>query len=399
MRGLTAIGVLSLTASAWLVWINAPISGGANPSLSIGWLAGVIGGGAGLAWFWRSDRVAAVCGVAGLGLVGFAPLYLALMDPALWDLVDENAQAANIMQFSRHYLPGNYGLQPSFQADLVTQTLIERLATAFYFMSWGWWLCVVGALALLIDAVRSRGRQIVSWVAIAAIVVVIAQGMALCQGVVAQYLQERGDRAMAIGRYAQAIKRYGRAQRWSPQLAKSERVYLRLGEAYYHLEMLSHPSARFFVGYRYFQQRDLQAALAEYLLAAPHASPCLTEVIEKRMAWTHTTRGVAYYRKGEVGPAAGEWERALVYDPAQVQAVYFLSKAYFDQSRYAQSLTMSRLILARSQNRLLNADVQANIGDSYWKLEDFSNARQAYEASMRLDSYANFRIFKSLGGT
>jgi hypothetical protein len=48
---------------------------------------------------------------------------------------------------------------------------------------------------------------------------------------------------------------------------------------------------------------------------------------------------------------------------------------------------------------LLNANLQANLGDAYWKLNDFTNARASYEASISLDSFGNFRIFKSLGGT
>jgi tetratricopeptide (TPR) repeat protein len=125
----------------------------------------------------------------------------------------------------------------------------------------------------------------------------------------------------------------------------------------------------------------------------------LREVIEKRLAWTIIDRGMASFRRGGVGPAIGEWEGALTYDSTQSQAVYFLSKAYFDQARYEQSVAMSRLLLSQSQNRVLNANVQASIGDSYWQLKDYERARIAYQASMRLDSHGNFRGYKSLGGT
>ena len=109
--------------------------------------------------------------------------------------------------------------------------------------------------------------------------------------------------------------------------------------------------------------------------------------------------GLSSLPKGEIGPAAGQWERALALDATQLQAVYFLIRAYFEQGRYEQSIAMGRLLLSRSQNQLLNANVQANIGDSYWELSDFKSARTAFAVSRRLDSFANFRIFKSLGGT
>ena len=89
----------------------------------------------------------------------------------------------------------------------------------------------------------------------------------------------------------------------------------------------------------------------------------------------------------------------MAFDPAQLQVPYFLGKAYFDQGRYEESIAMGRFLLYRSQNRLLNANMQANLGDAFWKINDFTSARVAYEASMRLDPFGNFRIFKSLGGT
>src|SRR5262249_39431112 len=150
---------------------------------------------------------------------------------------------------------------------------------------------------------------------------------------------------------------------------------------------------------QYSQQENFQAAIAEYLLAIPEASPPFKETLDRRIAWTYVLRGIAQYQHEDFGPAAGYWERALAFDPAQVQAAYFLAKSYFDQARYEQSIAISHFLLSRSQNPLLNANIQANIGDSYWKLKDFDKARTAYEASMRLDSFANFRIFKSLGGT
>jgi tetratricopeptide (TPR) repeat protein len=229
--------------------------------------------------------------------------------------------------------------------------------------------------------------------------VLAGQGMVLCRGLTAQYLQEQGHRDMARGCYAEAIERYEAAQRHDPQLTWSEQSHLHLGSAYHQVGTPSHPNARFYLGDRYAQRRNFEAALAEYWIAAQEASAPLREIIRKRIAWTYVTMGLTRYPKGEIGPASGWWEIAVAFDPSQLQAAYFLMKAYFDQGRYEQSIAMGNLLLVRSQNRLLNANVQASLGDGYWKLNDFSRAREAYEASMKLDSYANFRMFKSLGGT
>jgi tetratricopeptide (TPR) repeat protein len=204
---------------------------------------------------------------------------------------------------------------------------------------------------------------------------------------------------MALGQFGRAISRYECAQQWNPQLAKSDRVHSRLGEAYFHIGRASHPNARFYLGDRYAQTRDFKTAIAEYRSVLQEASTPLKEVNEKRLAWTIIDRGMALFRRGGVGPATAEWERALAYDGSQYQAVYFLSKAYFDQSRYEQSVTMSQLLLSQSRNPVLNANVHANIGDSYWKLKDYDRARIAYQLSMKLDSQGNFRGYKGLGGT
>jgi len=399
MRSLTAIGTLLLTLSSWLVWIRGPISGGVNSSVSFGWLAVFIGSMAGIAWFCRFSRFVAICGMMGLSLCSFSVLHLAVKDPALWSLVDENVRCANIMTFSSHYLPANFGIAPTFEPNLSVETLIDRLAAAFYFTGWGWWICLLGSFLILSGGLTISKRPKIPMMASTAIVIIVIQGIMLISGIVAQFLQERGDRDMTLGRYVEAIHRFEAAQRWNLLHARSERVYLRIGEAYYRLENRSHPMALFYLGDQYFQQENFQAAIAQYLVATQEASPPFKNTLDRRIAWTYVLRGVAEYRRGDVGPASGYWERALAFDPTQLQAAYFLAKSYFDQARYEQSIAMSGFLLARSQNRLLNANIQANIGDSYWKLNDFKKARMAYEASMQLDSFANFRIFKSLGGT
>ncbi len=400
MRGLTAIGMLGLMSSGWLIWIKAPISGGAHPSLSAGWLAGVIGGVAAIAWLRRSDHLLAVCGVTGLGLASFILLYLAFMDPALWYLVDENAQAANLIGFSHRFLPGNYGFQPTFRPSLDTETLVGRLVTAAYFMSWGWGVGLAGSLLLLFNGlIHASPRRRLTWISLPAVLIFGGQGAMLVSCLAAEYLHDQGHRQMALGRYVEAARRYERAQRWNPQLATSLRAHVRLGQAYYHLNMQTHPNARLYRGERYAQEGNYKTAFAEYLVAMQEAPSPVKEVLAKRIAWLHVDRGIAQLRKGQVGAAIGHWEHAVAFDEEQIQAVYFLARAYFEQSRYEQSIAMSHILLSRSQNRLLNANVQFIIGDSYWRLRKFDQARLAYEASMRLDSYGNFRIFKSLGGT
>jgi hypothetical protein len=212
-------------------------------------------------------------GIAGLCLCSFSVFYLGLIDPALWALVDENTQAANIITFSLHYLPGNFGLAPSFQASLPTETLLERLRAAIYFTDWGWKLCLAASLLLLIACSGLKGRQITRWTVLPLVLMCGAQGIVLVDGLVGEYLRIKAERDMALGQFARAITRYEHAQQWTLQLAKSERGHIRLGEAYFHIVRPSHPNARFYLGSRFAERRDFQTAIADYRSALQEASP------------------------------------------------------------------------------------------------------------------------------
>jgi hypothetical protein len=399
MTVMAVTGALFMVLSPFQPWIEAPIRGQAHPGVSFEWVAILIGALAVVARIRRSARMLAIYGVSGLGLCAFSVLHLTFFDATFWSLVDENAQYTQIIGFSQRYLPENLGIAPTFQASLATDTVLDRLIAAAYFMGLGWWVCLLGGFLLSIGGCVGGGRQTLRWTALTAIVVFGSQGVLVCKGVVAQYFQDRGDRYMARGQHAEAVREYEMAQHYDSQLARSERMHQHFGQIYYHLGPPSHPQARFYVGDRYARERHPEAAIAEYLLAVREASGPLADILHQRLAWAYVQMGIVQYRREESGVAVGWWEKALSEDPAQLQAAYFLSRAYFDQGRYEQSVAMGQFLIARAQNPLLKADVQSNIGDCYWKLKDFPKARLAYEASMKLDTYANFRIFKSLGGT
>ena len=399
MTVMAIVGAVFMGLSPLHPWIESPIRGQAHTGLSFEWGAIVIGGLAVVFLLCRASRMLAFAGVTGLGLCAFTALHLALCDPTLWLLVDENAQLKQIMAFSRLYLPANLGMPPTFQALLATDTVVDRLVAASYFTGSGWWVCLIGGILLVIAACVTGGRQTVQWAACMGMILFASQGMLMSRGLIAQYVHDRGNRYMVRGQYAEAVQQYESAQHYDPQLTRGAGIHRQLGEAYYHLGASSYPQARFYVADRYTQEGNAQAAMSEYLLAAQDASGLLACIIQRRLAWMYVEMGIMQYRRDERGGAISWWERALSVDTSQLQAAYFLIRAYFDQGRYEQSIAMGEFVVSRSQNRLINADVQANIGDSYWMLQKFDNARQAYADSLRLDPYANFRVFKSLGGT
>lgn len=399
MKWVGCLGAVVILLSAWLQWIVGPMSRG-PVEVPYAWMVIVAIGGLGLVACWmRADRCGVACGVAGLGVCSFVLLYLTFVHPAFWALVEENAQYVEIMRFTRRHFPSNLGVEPTLQTMLPADTLLERLGTAWYFMGKGWWIGLLGSVVLLGSCGYSGGRQTWRWLSATALIVCVGQSVFLVQGVVAQNFWEQGDRHMADGNYGRALGRYDAAQQMDTQLARSVQRQLRIGEAHVLLGVPTQLHARFYLGHRYTEQGNIDAALSEYRLALPHATGALESILRKRLAWTYVTLGFKQYRQGDVGQAAVQWEKALATDSAQIAAVYGLARAYFDQGRYEQSLAMSQSVLAYTRHRLLRANVQANMGDSYWKLGDTTKARLAYAVAMKLDAYGNFRAMKSLGGT
>lgn len=346
----------------------------------------------------RSVNFIAALGFCCLAFCGYFLLSLAVNNPLFWDLVDENNQFSQINSFSSLYLPPNLGSLASFNPDAPTVSLTDRLLTSLYLMGGGWWLCLSGSIALLAASTRgkNRGRRYAAGLGLA--ITAILLGGAL-QGGVAQYHQDRADQYMAAGNYLKATLSYEAAITANRQLAGSTYIHQQIGKARHLMHEMARAETFFYIGERSFQAKEYGPAIASYRVARTLAAPSLGKVITRRIVWSHVLQGLSHLKKSEIDQAASCWESALREDPIHFQAIYYLARALYVQGRYEQSIAFNKSILARSTNPLLNANIFANMGDAYWKLQQFANAREMYEASEEADSDQNLRMFKCLGGT
>lgn len=406
MRGLAAAGGAALVLAGLLPWLESPI--GARPAAAPALLAALLGSGlvalAALGAWSRAaaldpQRVLAVGGALSSTLAAWALFHLAYADPTLWSLVDENAQYGQIIIFSRTHLTANLGFDPTYDASLTTDSPLGRLSAAFYFMGAGWWLTSACGLAFCAAVLARRQTSAPRWLAAVGAAAAAVAVLSLTPALLAVHREARGDRLLAFGRFAEAIGQYGVAQALTPQAEDNERIWLRKGEAHERLGMATQASSQLYLADRDLRRGQVEAALSRFRLLAGSAPPELRTVVRRRVAWALATSGMNMYSAGKVAAAALRWEESLRVDPTQTQAAFFLSRAYFDQARYDDSIAMCRQVLARARNKILRADAQANIGDAYMRLGQHELARQAYEASRRLDPVANFRILRSLGGT
>ncbi len=377
--------------SAFLPWIDSPIG---PDHAGMGYIAAVIAL-CGLA-FRFSDSAASIAGAAGIAMTLFFIVHLALFNPFLRHLIDENAQYAQILKFSEAYLPPNPGTDPEFQSALRIRTVWNLLETAVYFSGPGLWACLAGSLPVLFSGFGNPKSQRPTITAL--ILCLLIPITVFFYGVLTQHVAEKGDILMTSGDYAAAIRQYDKALGMGMPAA-AERIYMRIGEAYIRLGRSGHAAALFYQGISYERDRASDSAVQVWLMAREAAPPLLKTILSGRIAWTCIRTGLRDYEKKGISQAVVLWEKALSFDPGQIQAAYYLSRAYFEQACYRQSIEMGRRVLSQSRNRLLNADILANIGDSFWKLHDFAAARRAYQAALKLDAVDNARIVKALGGT
>lgn len=397
MKWLKGVGIFIIMVSTLCGWIKAPLSGDI-PIREINFIVSLLIIASTIAvCSFRSNTLSTILGMICFSLAVFFLLHLSLIDPIIWHLADENNQYANIIKFTDLYFPPNFGKNPNFGKHLMTLTLIDRVGMAFYFIDWGWWLCLFGSLLLFMGSIFAR-PALAKILPVSMLLLVCHVGF-LSKGIMAQYLWEQANSNMGRGCYAQASRQYKKIIASNTQLAGNEAVFLRLGEAYYHMGHVNVPGALFYIGNDYENRGDFEQALSEYRLAAKEAVFPLQQLIYRHMARLHTQQGLRAYQTGLTGQACSQWEMALSWDPKQYEAIFYLTKGYFDQGKYKKCIEMGNRLLADLKNQLLHANIHSSLGDGYWKIGELHNARQAYEKSMKLDEYGNLRIFKSLGGT
>jgi tetratricopeptide (TPR) repeat protein len=393
------LGSLLVLVGTLLPWLESPLRGRVpHGFVSFAILLGILG--LIVSCLRRFNRFLIVVAVGVFALCGFAVVHLAVEDPILWSFEDDDAQHAAVVRFTMKHLIWNLGPDPQFQRNLPTDTVTDRLSEALYFMARGWWFGLAGGVAMLIGCAGAGAKEVLRFGALSGAVALGVVTIILFRPLVAEARATRADRLMAQGRFQEAIDGYETVRMASPQAARNERIWLRIGEAYYRLNRMSDPRARFYVAECDTLALDLDKAIAEYELLVQSAPEPLLSIARRKLAWRYTEKGSALYDAGSPAAAVKWWEKALSVDPAQVQAEYFLSRGYYDTARYDMSIGMGRLVLSQAaRDTRIQADVLCNIGDSFTRLHQFAPAREAYALSFKLDPDLNYRALRSLDGT
>jgi tetratricopeptide (TPR) repeat protein len=317
-------------------------------------------------------------------------------------LLDQRDQATAINAFSQQYL---HGVSSFLQADkeLATDTLLDRAVATKAFLGFGYWAALGGGLLLMAGAFRKRrGRPLVA----DALIVLVASGVLVgyhaAQGLESERHRQAGDRSLARGRYVDALRAYDAAAALDRSLGTNQTFAYNVGSAAWALHRTDRPEYHVYLGDNLLSTKDYDGAEAEYDRAAALAgNPAL---IAKKRVVTRTRAGLSHYAHRRTQDAVTSWLRTLEVDPGQVQAYFFLAKAYLDVDGRDQTkaIGMSNTVLDITSEKLIRGDTYNILGDAYYKQRDYQKAREMYKTSneqfIMVKKIINFESMKGLQG-
>lgn len=410
--GCKLFSYMSLTLSAPEIACSGPRPGLMGilqviPRLSFGNLALVFGLLGSLTIFRPFRFLRIPIGTASLLLgVTFVAKLTCFHSNLLEPLVDINDQHMKLLLFSTVNLPpNNLAFEPSFIPGFKTDYLLDRLDSTFYFLSWGWYLTMAGGV-LLVSTGLHLGIEKHNYLPLSAILrrigivlfflFLYSLGLFLpCM--LAEYQQLKGDNYLAQGNYEQALAGYLLAQRLNNQLFYHQTFRENLGEVYYKLGRADTPEYYIYRGTLLSKEGKTLETLATYQQALKMSPD--DPVIKKYLVSLYIQQGLDYFNAGSNEYSAIQsWKAALEIDPRQLQAHFYMGKAYFDMGNYEQSIVENQTFIAKSTNSILKANAYSNLGDCYVKMEKPKEARAAYLLSRSLDRVLNNRMTDSLAG-
>lgn len=317
---------------------------------------------------------------------------------SLWE---QNVQASSIKSFSAH-LAGNAKAVATY-SDLATDTLLNRMDVGRSYLSFGWYAAVIGALMMLISSVYMQGNKSRRRDATGFAVILLAITAGLCvRPLKAEHDRIHGDLHLARGEFQKANELYASALQWDKNLIHNPQYFHQLGAANYFLGRRERSETHIYLGDNYTSAQNLLQAIRNYEIAVSLKPDLL--LARKKLVLALIALGLEDYGKGKIYTALSSWRKALDLDPNQIQAHYFLIKAFLDIHSQDQSKTRAeaRMALDKIKHRLVRADIYNLLGDSYYKQRDFVMARAMYNLSREqfqlVKILINFNAMRGLQG-
>ncbi|MBV8215634.1 MAG: tetratricopeptide repeat protein [Verrucomicrobia bacterium] len=414
IAGILCIGLVlishwvALTVSNQVSGLHSPIFGyvrnhAGNPLLSWGVAVALLFAVSVWTYTHKHWRTLAVVAAGLLLMCQFGLFQVAYGEPGLLkQLADEEADWVAVQQFQSHFLPVTLRVEasnsegPNLTANIASAC--DRLVAARYFMGMGWYLSVAVGLFCFFYArarlsVRDRSRLTKGTLLMAACLALAF----FTRAAVAHFLVAWGQDAEARGEPDLAIERYRKAMQLDGWFAIHSTLYQRIGAIDANFGRLETLDYGVYYSEKLYAQGDYTEAIAELEKVIPKSGK-LAPVFREREAEMWAGYGSALYRQRAVAAAIPAWHSAFTKDPSQWPAGFGLTRAYFEVGRYPESVSLSKEIIKRIRDPVLQAELHSDLGDSLIRLGNVAEAHLAYRQSFLLDYVYNWRALSDTIG-
>jgi tetratricopeptide (TPR) repeat protein len=312
------------------------------------------------------------------------------------DLYRQNVQAANMLAFDTQ-LPPNRGVDPTFNKGLSSYSVTYRLALAWHFTTFGWYLLMGAGVIFLILGLRERkGKELLMFSLIPSFFILLLLMGISVKPLSAEYHKSKGEAYLAAQEYRKSFDSFRAALSANSHLAANEDFALKYGEAAYNLGLTDSPYYYLYWGNKLFTLK--RRGEAEHMLSRGAEISGGDPDLKWAMGRMLSSCGIEFYAHGVTGAAVSEWNKSIALVPELIQNWYYLSFVYTKLGRYGEAISAGKNFTGMSTNDTLSANAYANMGDAcYWQ-KDYLMARQFYQKSRGTDVFTNYRAGRSLGG-
>jgi Tetratricopeptide repeat len=276
---------------------------------------------------------------------------------------------------------------------------LAPLLRGYDYLLYGPWLAAWSAVGVLLTARGSVGHRL-GWIGLCA-VCGVGVAAALClPRLRGEFLWTKATELDAQGRFADAHGLLDRAVSTCPELDRTWRVHQLRGKLEFRLNQPSLDQELWRIDQWLRNGEGAKAAaMTERLVATKPNDRFVTRLAAETL--THV--GLEYWVQGRSAAAGQMWQQALRLDEHRWDSRFLLGTVQSRMDRNRPELVDVELspILGRLADRLLRADILANLGDAYFDAGEMDIARRHYEESLRvfeLPKEINYRARKGLVG-
>jgi tetratricopeptide (TPR) repeat protein len=395
------LGWIDRPVLGWLVGFRMPLSEKLPAMLSYGVLCFAAGLISLLAVFNRFRWVGVVTGGAAVLLSLHFLLAYSILNAKDIILVNElNQQEARMVLFNNKYLPICFMINPTFDPAITTDTIIDRLYATIHFSTFGWYAAVLGSVLIFLAVLKLTINikvRIVSGVSLIslALLYLCISALPFC---VAEYHRNKGEYYLGAGMYYNALSEYEVYRSMDKNSEYIKSFHNHIGKAYYFVGRQDMADSLIYRGSIFMDEYNYPLAIFYYTSSIASEPSIIKTVGNSLLALAYVRYGIYEYENIMKGSAIESWKQSLKTNPSQIEAYYYLSRAYYDMSSYEESVMAGLQFVKLSRNRIRNAEMSCNVADSLYKMKRFGQAREFYLKSLDLVSDGNQRALMSLVG-